>query len=337
MWIGIYILTTIVASSGLITLNKYVMKIYGFNYPTVLSTFHFFLSFFLFGIMAKLGKFEPTKTLPPLHQWIIGFFGVASIVAMNYNLKINSVGFYQLSKLCNIPVLVIYKYVFKNISTPFPILCSLGVLLIGLTIFSVNDVEFNLLGCFIAIIGIFTTCVFQTLAQNLQRTYGLNGTQMNHAASFPETVFGLISSIFMEFGGENGIIHHEFCFIELFLIFLTGCFAMIGNIVSFVLLGKGGPVTYQVIGHVKTMTIFTLGLIVFPAQHESDKQFKHKIIGLCISMCGVILYTYFQMKFKDEPKPTKPDEEQMLPEKGDLTNPSLPIILNEEEETKTKY
>ena len=316
MWFAVSVFITIAASSCLITLNKYVMKVYGFNFPTVLSTFHFFLSFFLFGTMAKIGKFEPTKALPVSCQWIIGFFGVASIVTMNYNLKINSVGFYQLSKLCNIPVLVCYKYFFNGVITPLPTLASLGVLLVGLFVFSVNDVEFNFLGCIIAIAGILTTCVFQTLAQNYQKTYGLNGTQMNHAASYPETVFGVIASIFIEFFGANGIINHNFCFFELFLVFLTGCFAMVGNIVSFSLLGKGGPVTYQVIGHVKTMTIFILGLLIFPAQKETDEQFRNKVIGLCISMCGVILYTYFQIKFKDQP--AKPDEERMLPDKDKM-------------------
>ena len=39
---------------------------------------------------------------------------------------------------------------------------------------------------------------------------------------------------------------------------------------------------------------------MFPAQHESSEQFKKKIIGLSISMVGVILYTIFEIQNKKE-------------------------------------
>ena len=43
---------------------------------------------------------------------------------------------------------------------------------------------------------------------------------------------------------------------------------------------------------------------MFPAKEESSEQFIKKIIGLSISMFGVILYTYFEMTNKKENPPS---------------------------------
>ena len=319
MWFFLAAALSITFATSLITINKYVMKMFHFNFPTVLTTYHFSVSYFLFTFMAKLKVFNPATTLPTIQQWNIGFFGIASIVSMNYNLKTNSVGFYQLSKLCNIPVLVLYKYFFKNTVTPLPTLISLAFLLVGLTLFSVNDVEFSFIGTIWAIIGVITTCFFQTLAQNLQREYKINGTQMNHAASGPETILGSIASLCFEVFGPKGIIHHSFSFLEVLLALSTGIIAIFANILSFVLLGKGGPITYQVIGHVKTMLIFTVGLIVFPATEESSEQFRNKIFGLVIAMLGVIMYSYFEIKNKQR------EQEKLLQNKKEEEDLEIPL------------
>lgn len=75
--------------------------------------------------------------------------------------------------------------------------------------------------------------------------------------------------------------------------------AVLGNVIGFSLIGKAGPVTFQVVGHVKTMLIFIFGLIMFPSRQESSEQFKKKILGLCISMVGVVFYTVFELKNKE--------------------------------------
>ena len=292
------------------------MSVYGFGFPTFLTCYHFFLTWILLTIMGYMRLFEFAHQVSYLARWSMGFFGVVSIVAMNYNLKMNSIGFYQLSKLCTIPCMVLYKYFFQKQtiskhlrpnwykyffqkqSTPLNTLCSLGILLVGLCLFTVNDVQFNLLGSIIALVAVITTTIYQTQTNVLQKTYNCSGIQLNHAVSFNRFIVALCAAIFIETSGEKSILNHKFQRVEVTLILFTGFLAVMGNCVGFSLIGRAGPVTFQVVGHVKTMSIFIFGLIMFPPVSEPrDKKIK-KIIGLIISMTGVILYTIFEIKNK---------------------------------------
>lgn len=293
------IVGSIFTSTALILCNKKVMTTYNFGCPTFLTSYHFVLSFILLHILGKLRFFEISSAVPTISAWYLGLFGVVSIVAMNFNLKLNSIGFYQLSKLCNIPCMVIYKYFFFNQKTPLNTLGSLGILLIGLCLFTVNDVQFNIIGSVVAALGVITTTVYQTQTQSYQKQYGISGTQLNYCIGVPQFTLGFLAASFIETHGTNNIFDHQYQTIEIVLILSTGLLALVGNVISFSLIGKAGPVTFQVVGHVKTMLIFIFGLIMFPATQESSAQFRKKILGLCISMVGVCLYTVFELKNKE--------------------------------------
>jgi solute carrier family 35 protein E3 len=274
------------------------MSTYKFGFPTFLTCYHFLLTLVLLEIMGSLKFFEFTSAVPASSRWSMGFFGVVSIVAMNFNLKMNSIGFYQLSKLCTIPCMVIYKFFGQNQKTPANTLFSLGLLLIGLCLFTVNDVQFNLLGSIIALVAVITTTIYQTQTNVLQRIHAVTGIQLNHAVSLARFVIALIASISIETYGDHNILNHEFHTVEVGLILATGFLAVMGNCVGFSLIGRAGPITFQVVGHVKTMTVFIFGLLMFPPAEEPYEKKIKKIGGLCISMVGVVLYTVFEIRNK---------------------------------------
>ena len=296
--VPVLILLSIMGSTTLILTNKQIMSIYGFGFPTFLTAYHFILTYSLLNIMGAMGLFQRTKNVPQVSAWSIAFWGVLSLVAMNFNLKVNSIGFYQISKLCNIPCMVIYKYFFLKQTTPFNTLGALAILLVGLSIFSVNDVQFSILGTIIAAVAVVSTTIYQTQTQTMQKQFGVSGVQLNHAIGIQRFVMGIIAAFAIEAHGNNNIFNHDFKQKEVLMILGTGFLALMGNVVGFSLIGKAGPITFQVVGHVKTMLIFIIGLILFPSKQESHEQFVKKIIGLCISMFGVILYTIFEISNK---------------------------------------
>lgn len=318
--VALLILISICGSTTLILLNKKIMSTYNFGYPTFLTCYHFGLTWILLTVMGRMKLFEFAPQVSQLSRWSMGLFGVVSIVAMNFNLKMNSIGFYQLSKLCTIPCMVAYKFIFQKQKTPSNTLISLVILLIGLCLFSVNDVQFNVIGSIVALIGVITTTIYQTQTNVLQKTFSCNGIQLNHAVSMARFIIALVASICTETHGENSILSHDFQAIEVGMILFTGCLAVMGNTVGFSLIGKAGPVTFQVVGHVKTLTIFIFGLLMFPPTQEPRHKKIKKIAGLVVSMCGVILYTVFEMK--------RPKEEPKREEEEDIIEVELP----EEEE-----
>jgi solute carrier family 35 protein E3 len=290
------ILGSIGVSTSLILINKQAMSVHGFTCPTFLTSYHFLLSFVLLELMGNMRFFTISGAIPALDAWKMAFFGVASIVAMNMNLKTNSIGFYQLSKLCTIPCLVAYKFFVLHERTAPLILMSLAILLAGLSLFTVNDVQFNVVGAIIALIAVITTATYQTLTGTLQKQFAVSGTQLNHRVSAPQFMIGFLSGSVLETHGTANILSQSFHFEQVLLVLASGLFAVLGNLIGFSLIGRAGPITFQVVGHVKTMLIFVFGLVMFAERSETREQLLKKIGGLVVSMVGVVLYTIFEMK-----------------------------------------
>ena len=60
------------------------------------------------------------------------------------------------------------------------------------------------------------------------------------------------------------------------------------NFSTFLVIGKTSPVTYQVLGHLKTCLVLTFGYILL-----RDPFSWRNILGILIAMIGMILYSYY--------------------------------------------
>jgi solute carrier family 35 protein E3 len=74
-------------------------------------------------------------------------------------------------------------------------------------------------------------------------------------------------------------------------ILLSCCFALGVNISNYLVLGKLGPLTYQVVGHLKTVLILLLGFVMFNKTPDT-----RNIIGIVIAMTGVVAYSEIKRK-----------------------------------------
>lgn len=318
-----FIVGSICSSTAIIMMNKYVMDTYKFNSPTSLTAYHFLMTYALLEIMCRINLFQRASSVPQMPRWEMGVLSVGTVVLMNFNLKMNSVGFYQLSKLCTIPFMVVYKLVVQKQTTPIPILFSLVILLVGIALFTVNDVQFNIPGALVAVFGVTFTALQQIRTGTMQAEFNINGPQLQHATALQQFVLVLGLALVVETHGSHNIFAHHFVFTEMIIIFLTGIVSVGVNVFAFGIIGKTSPVTYQVVGHVKTILIFTFGLILFKAnESETRLMFYKKVFGLLISMSGVILYTYLNLKGKEKTNSTS--------NKG--KNADLEKLLSNEEE-----
>jgi solute carrier family 35 protein E3 len=214
---------------------------------------------------------------------------------MNYNLAKNSVGFYQLSKLCNIPALVVYNFMVNSKKTPVNILISLAILLTGVYLYSVNDVELNVLGSVLAVIAVTLTAAFQLTGQTDQSKYNISGPQLQHSSAFPQFILCFASAVTSEvINPKHTILEHQFSRPELLLILLTAIISVGVNVSCFGIIGKTSALTYQVVGHVKTMLILLIGFAFFPPKEPVPRlQMIKTALGMFISMVGIVLYSAF--------------------------------------------
>lgn len=285
------------------------MDNYHFGCATFLTSYHFLLTYLVLEVMCRMNLFERAVNIPATESWVMAAYGVGAVVFMNFNLRFNSVGFYQLSKLSVIPFIVIYNFFAENKRTPLKTLISLEILLVGLALFTVNDVQLNLFGSIIALIGVCCVAVFQTKTGSKQKQFNVCGPALQHATALPQFIIALLSALCLETHGSNSIFDHQFETFEVIMITITGFIAVSVNVCSFGLIGKTSAITYQVVGHVKTILIFVFGVIMFKNHNETEAQFYKKIAGLFISMTGMIYYTYLQLLEKGAFNPTSDKQE----------------------------
>jgi len=67
-----------------------------------LTFLHFAFTVAFYRLLAACGAFEP-RSLPHAEAFKVAGFGVGSIGFMNISLHLNSVGFYQITKLAIVP------------------------------------------------------------------------------------------------------------------------------------------------------------------------------------------------------------------------------------------
>jgi solute carrier family 35 protein E3 len=304
-----WIVGSIASSTSIIMMNKYVMDYYHFTSPTFLTAYHFIMTFGLLELMCRLNLFKRAIGFPQIPRLVLAAATVGAVVFMNFNLKLNSVGFYQLSKLLVIPAIVVYDFVAHGKRTPLNRLLSLGILLLGIGLFTISDVQVNLTGSAIAAVAVGCAAVSQTKTGSVQKEFGLNGPNAQHATALYQFVMTLLAALVVE---TRGLFAHSFATVEVVIVVLTGFVSLFVNVCAFGLIGKTSAITYQVVGHCKTILIFTFGLIMFPARHEETAaQFARKIAGLVVSMTGMIYYSYLSIK-GSTPQPIKADSEKLL-------------------------
>jgi solute carrier family 35 protein E3 len=287
------ILTTVV----LVMVNKVVFA-GGFPFVLSLSTLHFITTYLVMLFLAKgMNAFEP-KSLPFWTNMLVGGMGVGSICFMNYSLKFNSVGVYQMAKLCIIPVVLIQNAL-KGEFASRKVQATLAVVLFGVGVATVTDVQLSTTGLIFASLAVFSTAQYQIWQGSKQREAKLSEMQMTMSVSGAQIIIAGILSIVLEGKDVYGVVFGD----ELHAakmttplmgqIFLSCLLAVSANAHSFALIGRTSAVTWQVVGHGKTCLIIIAGYLMYPL--PSLEEFLFNAAGVTMAVFGVILYSNLKM------------------------------------------
>ena len=110
---------------------------------------------------ARAMKFFDVKSLEMKPKLQFAILNGVSIGFLNLSLAYNSVGFYQMTKLAIIPFTVLLQSIFYARSFSLPIKVALLVLLLGVGVATVTDVQLNFMGGCASALALITTCVAQ--------------------------------------------------------------------------------------------------------------------------------------------------------------------------------
>ena len=173
---------------------------------------------------------------------------------------------------------------------------SLFILLVGVGITTVTDVQYHPLGIMFGVLGMISTSLSQIWCSEFPERYKMSPTQFLHATIGYQAVWAGIACLIFEnelnWTGIIGGITTSFPLVELIILScLLGTFShLFGN----ALIYYSSPVTFQVVGHAKTIGIILASYFIF-GEPEGQSVLK-SYIGTIVSLGGIIDYSIQKQK-----------------------------------------
>ena len=283
------------SSVSIVIVNKYLISTLGFPYVTCLTATHMAVTAVALRVAARVKLLEPKGIEKRALAKFAALNGV-SVAFLNLSLGFNSVGFYQMTKLAIIPCTVSIQQAFYGKSFSNEIKAALATLLLGVAVATVTDARVNFLGTTVSLLAVATTCVSQIWTNTMQKEHGVNSTQLLYAASpymaailcaiaLPLDV-GLTSA--SSSGSANNVFSRDGGSTTTAIVFvasLTCVIAVLVNFSTFLVIGKCDAVTYQVLGHLKTVLVLAFGFFAL-----GDPMSFKNVLGIAIALLGMVAY-----------------------------------------------
>ncbi|XP_057518116.1 UDP-rhamnose/UDP-galactose transporter 2-like [Amaranthus tricolor] len=279
----------IVSSVGLIMANKQLMSSHGyaFSFATSLTGFHFTVTA-LVGLISNATGYSVSKHVP---AWELLWFSIVanmSITGMNLSLMLNSVGFYQISKLSMIPVVCVMEWILHNKNYSKEVKMSVVFVVIGVGICTVTDVKVNAKGFICATVAVLSTSLQQISIGSLQKKYNIGSFELLSKTAPFQAISLLVLGPFIDYY-LNGkfLLTYKMSTGALLFILLSCSLAVFCNVSQYLCIGRFSAVSFQVLGHMKTVCVLTLGWLLF----DSEMTLKN-IMGMAIAVMGMVVYSW---------------------------------------------
>lgn len=161
-----------------------------------------------------------------------------------------------------IPVTILLEKICLNRIPPLRILLTLLPLLVGVCIGTVNDVSINFPGTAYALLAVFAASLAQIYTSSVQKELNCNALQLLCHTS-PLIVLQMAAAMPV-FHDVNSILKNSEPSVMVIWRILLSCVLAFGvNMTNYMILGLTSPLTYQVLGHLKTILILIIGSLTF--------------------------------------------------------------------------
>ncbi|GER35473.1 nucleotide/sugar transporter family protein [Striga asiatica] len=266
---------SVVSSVSIVICNKALISTLGFTFATTLTSWHLLVTFCSLHIALWMKWFEH-KPFDPRAVMGFGILNGTSIGLLNLSLGFNSVGFYQMTKLAIIPCTVLLETLFFRKIFSRNVQASLGVLLLGVGIATVTDLQLNVLG-------------YDQMTNTIQKKFKVSSTQLLYQSCPYQAITLFLTGPFVD-GLLTNLNVFAFNYTPKVLAFIVlSCLISVSvNFSTFLVIGKTSPVTYQVLGHLKTCLVLAFGYVLL-----QDPFSWRNILGILIAIVGMVLYSYY--------------------------------------------
>ncbi|KAL5999435.1 UDP-rhamnose/UDP-galactose transporter 1 [Asimina triloba] len=317
----------VISSVGIIMANKQLMSPsgYAFSFATTLTGFHFAVTA-LVGLVSNATGYSASKHVP---VWELLWFSIVanvSITGMNLSLMLNSVGFYQISKLSMIPVVCIMEWILHGKNYSREVKMAVVVVVVGVGVCTVTDVKVNAKGLLCACVAVLSTslqqisiggfyhtgksyCLCDWRSQSpdgifrgwnvldtnmldsigsLQKKYSIGSFELLSNTAPIQALSLLMFGPFIDyFLNGKSILDYMLSSGAVVMILLSCALAVFCNVSQYLCIGRFSAVSFQVLGHMKTVCVLTLGWLLF----DSELRLKN-ILGMAVAVLGMVVYSW---------------------------------------------
>ncbi|CAI5507177.1 unnamed protein product [Closterium sp. Naga37s-1] len=241
----------------------------------------------LTGVASACAGLVPRQLSVPLPV-LLGFalLGNASLVATNLSLLLNSVGFYQISKVSIIPTVCFFEAVFKGRTFTPRVKAAVAVVMLGVALCTVSEIHVNPLGLAVAAFAVLCSAMHMMLIGLLQERYSIGSFDLlSQSAPLQAFMLLLVGPSLDLFLTSRSLLDYHYQPNAIVFIILSCCLAVVCNLSAYLCIGKFSASTYQVLGHMKTVLVLVLGVVLF----DSSISLKG-ILGMCIAVTGMVMY-----------------------------------------------
>jgi solute carrier family 35 protein E3 len=262
-------------------------------------------------------------------EWDAQIFAIAclqggAIALGQASLKMNSVGFFQITKQMQVPLVACIEYVKlgrKITRRKIVLLCAMTA---GVAVACASDVKFTFVGAFIAAAGVACTSVEIVLYSHLQQAHGWETLQLLYNTMPYCSAFMIVLAGYQDWGilkgwlalggpggvgggggggGGSGVVVETEGGGEAagFRMdgtggFLFACSCALGlavNVSSCFVGGKASALVYSMLGLAKTITILILGVMFFDAPPSARQD-----AGIAVAVASICWYTAVTLEEK---------------------------------------
>lgn len=306
---AVYGMLNIAAATGIVFANKAVLSVYGFEFTTALTLLHTLTTVLGMTIFCHLGLFSP-KSVPTLQVLPLAAAYVGYVVLNNLSLKLNTVGFYQISKICIMPTLIAIEIALFGKYPSNKVLAAVVLVCLGVALATVTDhgLTTNLLGLAVGLSAILVTAMYQVWAGSKQKELQTGSMQLLHqytpiAAIMLAILVPILEpvGVFEAFPDGHTLIGYKYTLSSITAIAISSILGLLVSLSTFLVIGATSSLTYNIVGHLKTVTILTGGCFIF-----GDSMTISRLSGVTLAMVGIAWYSHMQLTGLQQAKPLKP-------------------------------
>lgn len=285
----LYGLMNVAAATGIVFANKSVFSIFNFHFTYALTLIHTCTTVVGMQGFLRARMFEPKavprRKLMPLAAAYVGY-----IVLCNLNLNINPVGFYQITKIAVAPAVLAIDYLYYGKKTSPRVTASVLVVCLGVALATITDPQItsNLAGLGAGFGSVGATALYQIWAGSKQKELGLGSMQLLHqyvplAACLLAILVPLCEPMGWRDRGPSTLLGYVYTPGSVVAIAVSSVLGLLVNLSTFLVIGATSSLTYNVVGHIKTVLILSGGVAFF-----GDSMPPKKAAGILVAMGGIV-------------------------------------------------